>query len=116
MSTYTYDITGNIGKMRLIIGDTDIAAAQFTDEELQVFLTMQSNSVKLAAADALDSWAAALARNMDSEAIGDYQYKRGSVANLRALAKQLRSEAKSKPVIQVAEPDFEAIGDIEDMG
>ena len=59
MSTWTYDLTTNVGKIRLIIGDTDIdptSDAVFTDEELTYFLTVNSNNITLAAADALEAW------------------------------------------------------------
>ena len=34
----TYNLTDSIGRMRLTLGDTDTAAACFTDAELQAFL------------------------------------------------------------------------------
>jgi len=36
--TFTYDLTTDIGKLRLAIQDTDSADYEFTDEELQVFI------------------------------------------------------------------------------
>ena len=47
--TTTYDITTTVGQIRLIIGDTDITDAVFTDEELTYFYTTMG-SVGLAAA------------------------------------------------------------------
>lgn len=37
--TATYDLTTDVGRLRLAIGDTDTANAMFSDEELQVFIT-----------------------------------------------------------------------------
>lgn len=69
--TTTYDLSTNIGKIRLTIGDKDTDDAVFTDEELQVFLT-ETGSVNLASALALEAWAASYLANVDSEKIGDY--------------------------------------------
>lgn len=35
----TYDVTTDIGKLRLAIGDTMVSIAEFTDEELAVFIS-----------------------------------------------------------------------------
>jgi len=53
----TYDLATNVGIIRNIIRDADITAAFFTDEEIESFLTLNSDNVRLAAAEALDSWA-----------------------------------------------------------
>ena len=110
----TYDLTTDIGKVRLLIGDTTIASAQFSDAELQVFLDLASDSIRMAAANALDAWAATLANNMKSENIGDYGYTRDSAANMKALAADLRAQAKAIPGFVWAEPDYESIADPED--
>jgi hypothetical protein len=55
----TYDVTTDIGKIRLFIGDTDVTPASdaiFTDEELQVFLDIEG-SVRSAAAAAIEALA-----------------------------------------------------------
>ena len=109
MSTWTYDITDNIGKVRLMIGDTDIVPttdAHFSDEEIQVFLTMASSSVYLAAAMALEAWAATETANLDSEKIGDYMFTRGAVNKKLTLAKQYRSAEEETPVFEWSEPDY----------
>lgn len=53
----TYDLATNVGIIRNIIRDADITAAFFTDEEIESFLTLYSDNVFLAAAEALESWA-----------------------------------------------------------
>ena len=81
----TYDITNNVGKVRLKIGDTDVTPttdAVFTDEELTVFLTDNSSNINMAAADALEAWAAKYAASPASEKIGDYAYTQKTVANI----------------------------------
>ena len=107
--THTYDTTTNVGKVRLLIGDTDISPttdAQFTDEEIEAFLDMASDSVKLAASYALESWAAAITDSLTSEKIGDYSYTKKDAENKIALAKKYRDEDASDPYMTWSEPDY----------
>jgi hypothetical protein len=97
--TATYDLSTNIGKVRLLIGDKVIDSAHFTDEELSYFLSENSASVNLAAAAALEAWAADLSETMTSETIGDYSYSKKVVQNKLDLAKSLRDKAESEPII-----------------
>lgn len=104
MSTYTYDLATDIGKIRLLISDTDmvpVTDAHFSDEELQVFLTIEG-SVNLAAALALESWAATYSTTTDSERIGDYSYAQNVTNKMLALAARLRSTAASTPAMDWA--------------
>jgi len=109
---FTYDLTTDIGKARLLISDkvnSPTSNAQFTDAELTAFLTMASDVVKLAAVYALESWAAALSDQTDSEKIGDYSYTRKLAANKLALADKYRAEveaADNVPVLEWAEMDL----------
>lgn len=41
----TYDITTDIGKVRLLVQDSDISDPLFTDAEIDVFLSMYYNDV-----------------------------------------------------------------------
>ena len=50
---FSYDLTTNIGKVRLLIADTVEDGAVYEDEELTVLLTMEGNVLKAAAARAL---------------------------------------------------------------
>lgn len=67
---FTYDLTKDLGKLRLLIQDTDIsnegAKAVYSDEELGFFLTQTAedgaNNLYLAAAHALETLAAEKAR------------------------------------------------------
>ena len=103
--TTTYDITGDVGKVRLIIGDTDIADAHFTDEEIQYFITSEG-SVNLGAAGALESWAAAYATNPDNESIGGYSYSQSISKKMLDLANRLREGDANVPAMTWAEPDL----------
>ena len=71
---FTYDTTTDIGKVRLLIHDQvnlPDHPAHYSDAEIQIFLD-SGGSVKLAAAEALEAWAAYYSDSPDSEKIGDY--------------------------------------------
>ena len=104
--TVSYDITNNVGKIRLKIGDTDTTDAVFTDEELEIFLADQSNNIKLASAEALEAWAAKYGAKADSEKIGDYAYTQKIVDNMTKLAAKLRDEVSNSPVFEISEMDL----------
>jgi len=101
--TVTYDLTNNIGKVRLKIGDTDTTDSVFTDEEITIFLTNNSNNVNLSSAEAMEAWAAKYATNADSEHIGDYSYTQKIVANMMKTAERLRETEASIPDLDWAE-------------
>lgn len=107
--TATYNLSDNIGKVRLKIGDTDVSPssdAVFTDEEIEVFLDDNSSNINLAAADAAEAWAAKYAVAPDSEKIGDYAYSQKIVDKLLSLAKRLREIEAESPVQEWSEQDF----------
>ena len=107
----TYDITNNVGKVRLRTGDNVIGSIVFSDEEIQIFLDAQSESVPLASADLLDAWAAKYGQSADSEKIGDYAYTQKIITNMLKLAQRLRDEVASTPYLKVAEMDLNAVGE-----
>ena len=114
MSTWTYDVTNNIGKVRLLIGDTDIVPtsdAQFSDEEIGVFLTMASDSILTAAGYALEAWASAITDSLISEHIGDYSYSKKDADTKRALAAEYKKEDASKPYLTWAEMNLSGVAD-----
>ncbi len=111
--TVTYDLSTLVGKVRLNINDKDILHPVFTDEEIQYFLTENGNSVNLASATALESWAASYAANASSETIGDYAYQQKIVQNMLELAKSLREKEASIPAMTWAEMDLVNYGDAE---
>lgn len=109
--TATYDITTNVGKVRLAIGDVDIGNYIFTDEEIGIFLTDQSDNIKLAAADAMEAWAAKYAANADSEKIGDYAYTQKMTDKMLKLAANFRETDASMPYLTWAEMDLSGVED-----
>ena len=105
----TYDLTTNVGKVRLMISDTDVTPAtdaHFTDAEIEAFLTMASDSLLLASSYALEAWAASLTGSLNSEKIGDYAYSKKEAENKMALAKKYREEDASTPYLTWAEMDL----------
>lgn len=93
--TFTYDLTTDIGKVRLYINDrvnTHDDRAHFSDEEIQTFLTAEG-SVACGAAMALEAWAAEYSSDADSEKIGDYAYSRSIASKMLAAAARLRANA-----------------------
>jgi len=110
---YTYDLTTDIGKLRLLIGDTDIVPttdAHFSDEELQVFLDL-GGSILQAAAKALEAWATSLKGDLTSEKIGDYSYSKKQISDLISLAEQYRKQDAAIPYFTWAEMDLASIGE-----
>jgi len=92
----TTDPTTDLGQVRLLISDTDESAPVFTDAEITAFLALAGSSVRLAAAEALDT----IASNevMVSKVIRtqDLQTDGSKVsAELRARATTLREQAAS---------------------
>lgn len=53
----TINYTTAVGRVRLLINDVDENNLVFPDEQLQAFLTLENDSVKRAAAQAIDSQA-----------------------------------------------------------
>lgn len=109
--TATYLIANNVGKIRLIIGDTDVSPASdavFTDEELTYFFTTMG-SINLAAAMALKAWAAKYTASPDSEKIGDYAYTQKITDKMLALAANLEEADASTPYLTWAEFDLSGV-------
>ena len=103
--TFSYSLATDIGKIRLLINDkvnTSDEQAQFSDEELQIFLT-SGGSVKLGAAEALEAWAAGLTGEVDSEHIGDYSYTKKAIANKLDMASRYRASESDTPAFEWAE-------------
>lgn len=98
----------DIEKVNLKIGS--VISATFSDAQIQEFLNMEG-TVNLAAAAAIESWAAATISNAESEKIGDYSYSKKSIDSALALAKRLREAAAEAPVADWAEMDLVSYGD-----
>lgn len=80
------DYTSNVGRVRLLINDTDESPV-FSDAEIGVFLALESDDVKKAAAQALDTIA-------DDELLTSKVIRSQDLStNGAALAEQLRKRA-----------------------
>lgn len=84
----TVDTTTDIGKVRLLITDTNTAAPLFEDDQIEAFLAMQGGNVKRAAASGLET----IAR---SEALISKKIRTsdGLSTDGPAVAKELRESA-----------------------
>ena len=114
MPLATYDLTNNVGKVRLVIGDTDVdpdSDAVFMDAEITYFLTVNSNNINLAAADALEAWIAKYTTSPDSEHIGDYSYSQRIVEHMNKLSKELRAKADGVPYLTWSEMNLSGVAD-----
>ena len=80
----------NTDLVRLLISDNTESTRHFSDGQIQAFLTMEGDIVLLAAARALESWAANLTEGIESEKIGDYGFTKKAASNKLTLATQYR--------------------------
>jgi hypothetical protein len=99
------DLTSNVGKVRLLLGDTDPIDVSggfgtylyFSDSEIEALLGMYGDRPKMAAARALETIAGSQALLLKNWATEDLKVSGDAIANaLRNLAKQLREEAQSE--------------------
>lgn len=91
--TFTYDLGGDAGRVRLLIPDTDETNALYADEEVAAFLELEGD-VRSAAALALET--AASSEAMVSKVIRTQDLATDGVkvaGELRARAAQLRVQA-----------------------
>ena len=77
--------------VRLLVGDTDSADKQVTDEEINLFLSQRSNNVKLAAADVCEAIAAKYARQVSTTNVSLSVAASDRFDHFRTLAKELRN-------------------------
>jgi len=90
---FTYDLSEDVGKVRLLLNDVDETTMVFDDVEIQAFLDLHDDQVFLAAAQAIDT-------NADNELLAskvlktqDLQVDGAKVADsLRARATRLREQ------------------------
>jgi hypothetical protein len=96
------DLGSNVGRVRVLLGDTDPTNVVgtvgeylfFSDEEIESLLTMYADSPQMAAARALDTIAASQALLLKSWSTDDLTVRGDVIAKeLREAAKQLRSDA-----------------------
>lgn len=96
------DFTTNVGKVRVLLGDTDptnVSGGEgeylfFSDTELEALLELHDDNVKLTAARCMETIAGSQALLLKSWSSDDLTVNGDRIAKeLRELAKQLRAEA-----------------------
>lgn len=90
---FTYDLTTNRGKTRLILGDTSTSGSIFGDDEIDYFLSEEGSSVYKAAALGLESLAQRYAHKASFSADGLSVQYNDMAQSCRAQAKELRKRA-----------------------
>ena len=103
---FTYDPSTDRGRVRMLITDRDENNPIFQDAEVDAFLSMEGDSVKLAAASALCAIAADQALLLKKIKLlgGDLETDGPAVAKeLRELAKQLRADVDNDGAFDIAE-------------
>ena len=101
---FTYDLSTNVGKVRLKIRDTDSTKKLFSDAELQFFVDDNDVDLDLAAADALEALVANAALLHKLEELGEYKIdSKGMAAALMKAAERYRARSEEAPAIDSAE-------------
>ncbi len=91
--SFTYDVTNDAGKVRLVITDTDVDNPLFQDDEIDAYLGLMGGSILLAAAQALDTIASSEALILKKVRLLDVTTDGPAVAKaLRDHANKLREQ------------------------
>lgn len=102
--TFTYNVSTNLGKVRMMIGDTDSTTALLTDEEINAFLSMNGNDLYATASACLYRIASSKALVAKRISAGNYsEDTSGMAAELRATAKEYKAMSDSVPAEAQAE-------------
>jgi len=110
--TFTYDLSTNLGKVRLNIGDTDSANEVFSDAEITSILSSSADDVNLATGRALLIIAAQKSRLAKIKKAGNYSEDTTKIAdNLRKDAQVWFDQAATVPWDDVMEQTFGDIGE-----
>ncbi len=110
---FTYNLTTEAGKVRLLITDTDSTNPIFEDREIDVFLSFTAsdgtNDINLASAVALETIAASEALVQKKIKLLDLTTDGPAVAtSLRAAAKILREQSENESYIDWSEMNLNA--------
>lgn len=117
--SYTYDLATAVGKVRLLIQDTDLSAvspglrleqrsAAFSDAELSAFLDMRAQDVYLTASLALRAWAANKQLIVITRKNGQGSVEYGTVrADMLKMAEGYETMAREQPADAYAEMDWD---------
>lgn len=91
--SFTYDPTTTLGQVRLLAVDFDSANATFQDADIQAFLNLNGQNIRLAAAQAVDTIAALAAAVQGRTRFAGIQLDGSVVAErMSALAGELRRQ------------------------
>jgi len=104
--TNTYDPGTDVGKVRLFCQDRGTGGTWiFSDEEIQAYLSLESNDIRLAAALALEDIANNKALTDKVKQVGDIQLVTGvdMAKTLMSRAESLRSSVENSSVFGVAD-------------
>lgn len=132
--SFSYDVTTTIGKMRLLIGDTVQASANFQDEELQAILDTtqaifsgpqgavfgetqipENELLFMACATALDGLATRVAASPNGQTvkIGDYSITgKDQVQKLQDMAQRFRDAIENMPAYGVIEENLSGFNEL----
>lgn len=102
--SFTFNTSDNIGKVRAVIGDTVQADAILSDEEINVFLSLQSNDILMTSAMALRRIASTKALLAKYIQAGNYTENTTEMPKiLLQVAKELGEASKAIPADAQAE-------------
>lgn len=106
--SFSYDVSSDVGKIRLWIRDTDSTSALYTDEEISAMFAMNENDIRLTAAALLIALAGNKALLAKAVSAGKYSEdsRRGVAFELRETAKAI-IEGGQIPADGVIEQTFE---------
>lgn len=94
---FTYDVTTERGKVRLLLSDTNSSNVIFQDDEIDAFLGLEGDNIKRAAATGKEAIAVNQVLLLKVIRLLDLQTDGASVAReLRMQAKELRDQAKEE--------------------
>lgn len=100
--TFTYNPTTSLGKVRLLATDRDSKHEIFSDEEIGVFMSLNDDDVKLAAAQALDQIASSQVLILKYIEVNGLKTNGQAVANaLHAQAESLRQQAEGDGAFEI---------------
>lgn len=101
---FTYDVTTDRGKVRMLAADRVQADAIFDDDEIDAFLSMESSNIRRAAAMALDTIASDQALVLKVIKTLDLETDGAKLAGaLRAQAQALRDQENETGAFAIAE-------------
>lgn len=90
---FTYDVSTNRGKVRLLCFDRVEADAVFTDAEIDAFLSLGNSDVWLAASFACQDLAAKSTKDFAAVTVGAWTVAEGQPRNWRQLADKYEAMA-----------------------